>query len=91
MMLCTYCNSQSVAQGRVVDAETKEPLIYCHIMIAVENRGTITNEDGEFEKKNVELGISDGINVEITEGVKEGDKIKVWNKASKDNEDEEEN
>jgi len=49
MILCTYCNSQSVAQGRVVDADTKEPLIYCHIMIALENRGTITNEDGEFE------------------------------------------
>jgi len=45
--------------------------------------------DNKFEKENVELGLSDGINVEITEGVEEGDKIKVWNKASKDNEDEE--
>ena len=43
--------------------------------------------DGQFEKKNVELGLSDGINVEITEGVKEGDKIKVWNKASEENND----
>ena len=44
---------------------------------------------GKFEKRDVELGLSDGINVEITDGVKEGDKIKVWNKASKeDNEDE---
>ena len=51
----------------------------------------IQNEDGKFEKKDVELGLSDGINVEIIEGVKEGDKIKVWNKASKDNEDEQEN
>ena len=45
--------------------------------------------DGQFEKKNVELGLSDGINVEITEGVKEGDKIKVWNKASKEDNDDE--
>ncbi len=45
-------------------------------------------EDGKFEKKDVELGISDGINIEILEGVEEGDKIKVWNKASEDEEDE---
>lgn len=46
--------------------------------------------EGKYEKKNVELGLSDGINVEITEGVKEGDKIKVWNKASKEDNDDEE-
>ncbi len=49
----------------------------------------IKGEDGKFKKQKVELGLSDGINVEITEGLKDGDKIKVWNKASKDNEDEE--
>lgn len=48
----------------------------------------IQNEDGKYEKKDVELGISDGINVEILEGVAEGDKIKVWNKASEEDEDE---
>ena len=47
----------------------------------------IQTGEGKFEKKNVELGLSDGINVEITEGVKEGDKIKVWNKASKEDDD----
>ncbi len=50
----------------------------------------IEKEAGKFEKQNVELGLSDGINVEITDGVKEGDKIKVWNKASKEDNDEEE-
>ncbi|MFD0963619.1 efflux RND transporter periplasmic adaptor subunit [Pseudofulvibacter geojedonensis] len=50
----------------------------------------IEKGDGEFKKKNVKLGISDGIKVEILDGVKEGDKIKVWNKASKDDESEEE-
>lgn len=43
--------------------------------------------DGKYEKKNVKLGISDGINVEILDGVEKGDKIKVWNKASKDDEE----
>lgn len=51
----------------------------------------IQTADGKFEKKNVELGLSDGINVEILDGVKIGDKIKVWNKASKDNEEDENN
>ena len=50
----------------------------------------IKRGEDKFEKEDVELGLSDGINVEITDGVEEGDKIKVWNKASKDNEDEEE-
>jgi HlyD family secretion protein len=49
----------------------------------------IQTGEGKFEKKDVTLGLSDGINVEITDGIKKGDKIKVWNKASKDDEDEE--
>ena len=51
----------------------------------------VEKEDQKFEKVDVKLGISDGINVEILEGLKEGDKVKVWNKASKDNEDENDN
>lgn len=47
-----------------------------------------TEEAGKFKKENVEIGLSDGINVEIVEGVEEGDKIKVWNKAAKDDNDE---
>jgi len=35
--------------------------------------------DQEFKKQDVELGVSDGINVEVLSGVKMGDKIKVWN------------
>ena len=49
----------------------------------------IQNEDGSFEKRDVELGLSDGINVGITEGVEEGDKIKVWNKATEEDDENE--
>jgi HlyD family secretion protein len=42
-------------------------------------------------KKDVEIGLSDGINVEIKEGVKEGDKIKVWNKVREEETNEENN
>lgn len=43
--------------------------------------------DQKFERKDVELGISDGINVEILSGIKPEDKIKVWNKTSGDEKD----
>ncbi|HEX9980414.1 MAG TPA: efflux RND transporter periplasmic adaptor subunit [Flavobacterium sp.] len=35
----------------------------------------------KFEKRNVELGVSDGIYVEIKSGLKKADKIKVWNQG----------
>ena len=44
--------------------------------------------DGKFKKVNVELGLSDGINVEIVDGLKEGDKVKVWNEAKEEEEEE---
>ena len=42
--------------------------------------------DGNFEKKTVKLGTSDGVNVEVLGGITKDDKIKIWNKASKDEE-----
>ena len=48
----------------------------------------ILNDNGDFRTKNVEIGISDGINIEIIEGVKLTDQIKVWNKALEDSDEE---
>ena len=48
----------------------------------------IQNENGSFITKEVEVGISDGINVEIIKGVKENDNIKVWNTIQGEDEDE---
>lgn len=55
------------------DDETKKPFV------------EIAIGEQEFERKDVELGISDGIFVEVKSGVTENDKIKVWNKIEKDN------
>ena len=80
-----------------IDIESKDSVLAIREALLQYNRITekpfveILDGENKYKKENVELGLSDGINVEITEGVKEGDKIKVWNKASKDNEDEEEN
>ncbi len=44
----------------------------------------IKQADDTFKKVFVELGTSDGVNVQILEGVTKDDEIKVWNKTSKD-------
>ncbi|WP_179344263.1 efflux RND transporter periplasmic adaptor subunit [Winogradskyella ursingii] len=49
------------------DKETKKP--YVEVAIG----------DQQFERKEVELGISDGIFVEVKSGINKADKIKVWN------------
>jgi len=45
----------------------------------------------KFEKRTVKLGTSDGVNVEVLFGVTKEDQIKVWNKASKKDEEKDSN
>jgi len=49
----------------------------------------VETEDQKFVKREIKLGISDGINVEVLDSISEGDKIKIWNKATKKKEDKE--
>ena len=51
------------------DRKTQEP--YVQIMTG----------DQKFERRDVKLGISDGENVEILEGVEAADDVKVWNRT----------
>jgi HlyD family secretion protein len=46
----------------------------------------VKQEDGTFKKVTLKLGISDGVNVEVLEGVTKDDQIKIWNKVSKNDE-----
>ncbi len=47
--------------------------------------------DQKFERKDIETGISDGVNIEIVSGLTESDEVKQWNKTEpiKKGEDEE--
>ncbi len=54
------------------DKKTEEPYV------------EVKTAEGNFEKKTLKLGTSDGVNVEILEGVSATDEIKIWNKVSKD-------
>jgi len=51
------------------DAKTQKPYVEVQ---------TTTNK---FERRNIVLGVSDGIYVEIKSGIKASDKIKVWNQG----------
>ncbi|MBU2947635.1 efflux RND transporter periplasmic adaptor subunit [Zobellia uliginosa] len=57
------------------DDKTKKPFV------------EIANGDQAFERKNIELGISDGIHVEVKSGITESDEIKVWNAIEKEEEE----
>ena len=77
-----------------IEIESKDSVLVIKEALLQFNRITekpfveLREEDGTFSKKNVTTGLSDGINIEITDGVEEGDQIKVWNKASEENNDE---
>jgi HlyD family secretion protein len=49
------------------DNDTKKPFVEVEV------------GDQEYERRDLELGISDGIFVEVKSGINKGDKIKVWN------------
>ena len=48
------------------DLETKKP--YVEVEVA----------EQQFERRNIKLGLADGINVEVVSGVSKDDKVKVW-------------
>jgi HlyD family secretion protein len=79
-----------------IEIESKDSILVIKEALLQFNRITekpfveLLKANGSFETKNVEIGLSDGINVEIIEGVEEGDEIKVWNKASEENNEDEE-
>ncbi|MET6989034.1 efflux RND transporter periplasmic adaptor subunit [Sediminicola arcticus] len=41
----------------------------------------VSTGDQKFERKDIKIGISDGVNVEILEGLTKDDKVKIWNKT----------
>ena len=51
------------------DSKTKVPYV------------EVETSSQKFVRKEVKLGISDGVNAELISGLKKSDKIKVWNKT----------
>lgn len=72
------------ANANVVLARREDVLAIDEGLVQYENDTTTYVEiavgDGKFERRDVKLGLSDGIKVEVLSGIQEGDEIKVWNK-----------
>ncbi len=51
------------------DRETEAP--YVEVQVS----------DQKFERRDIEIGLSDGVNVELISGISKEDQIKVWNKT----------
>ncbi|MBT8177816.1 MAG: HlyD family efflux transporter periplasmic adaptor subunit, partial [Eudoraea sp.] len=51
------------------DKETDKPFV------------EVATGDQEFERRDVEIGISDGVNIEIVSGLTFEDEVKIWNKT----------
>jgi len=59
----------TIKEGLVqFDEKTKKPFV------------ELKKGEKEFERREITLGISDGLNVEVKEGLSPDDEIKVWNK-----------
>ncbi|PKA97530.1 HlyD family secretion protein [Flavobacteriaceae bacterium MAR_2009_75] len=41
----------------------------------------VSTGDQQFERRDIEIGISDGVNVEVVSGLSESDEVKIWNKT----------
>jgi HlyD family secretion protein len=61
----------AIKEGLVqFDAETKVPFV------------EIETGDQEFQRKDITLGLSDGIYTEVISGIEKEDRIKVWNRVN---------
>ena len=66
------------AIANILVAESLEALLLPERVIEFENDSPYVNlmlENSETEKRKVSLGISDGVNVQIIDGLQEGDKV----------------
>ncbi|WP_306353453.1 efflux RND transporter periplasmic adaptor subunit [Flavobacterium sp. '19STA2R22 D10 B1'] len=80
----TFIRAGLSANASVILAKVDNVLAIKEALIQFEEKTQkpfVEVEVGEkkFEKRSVELGVSDGIYVEIKKGVSKDDKIKVWN------------
>ncbi len=54
------------------DDDTKKPFV------------EVETSEQQFERRDIELGVSDGIFVEVKSGLTQEDKIKVWNNVEEE-------
>ena len=89
----SYIRAGFSANGEIVLSSQKNALLLDESLIQYEKVNgkdqpfvEVKQKDGSFKKTNVQLGASDGINVQILSGISKDAEIKVWNPSNKDKE-----
>ncbi|MBI1807587.1 MAG: TonB-dependent receptor [Ignavibacteria bacterium] len=56
---CALAGTSGILEGRVIDKDTKEPLVGVSVIIVGTSQGAATDVDGNFQINNVEAGMYD--------------------------------
>lgn len=88
-----YIRAGFSANGEIVLSTQNNALLLDESLIQYEKKDgkdvpfvEVKQKDGKFAKRNVKLGASDGINVQILSGLTKDSEVKVWNPSDKDKE-----
>ncbi|MCR9265117.1 MAG: efflux RND transporter periplasmic adaptor subunit [Flavobacteriaceae bacterium] len=84
----TYVRAGYSANASIVLEEKKDVLAIKEALLQFDKETEkpyveIEVGENEFERKDLELGVSDGIDVEVVSGLDEKAKVKIWNKLEK--------
>ncbi|MEG2509313.1 MAG: efflux RND transporter periplasmic adaptor subunit, partial [Chryseobacterium sp.] len=89
-----YIRAGFSANGEIVLSSKKNALLLDESLIQYDKKNgkdvpfvEVKQKDGSFKKVNVNLGASDGINVQILSGIDKNAEVKVWNPSDKDKEE----
>lgn len=80
----TFIRSGLSANASIILDEAEDVLSIPEALVQFDDKThnpyvEIKTGDQEFERKDVKLGVSDGVNVEVKDGLSKNDKVKIWN------------
>lgn len=88
-----YIRAGFSANGEIVLSSQKNALLLDESLVQYEKVNgkdqpfvEVKQPDGKFVKRNIKLGASNGINVQVLSGITKDSEIKVWNPSDKDKE-----
>jgi HlyD family secretion protein len=82
----TFIRAGYSANGSLVVEDKQEIMVIAEALLQFDNRTQqpyveVEVSDQNFERRDITIGLSDGIKVEVLSGVSMEDKIKIWNKT----------
>lgn len=80
----TFIRAGLSANASVILDQANDVLAIKEALVQFDNQTSapyveIQTGEKEFERRDIELGISDGIMVQVVKGLSESDKVKIWN------------